>query len=327
MKEHVESFIAKLEEGISIGQKCIINKHPYEIRNIVVAGLGGSGIGGTIAAAVLDTELKVPVTVVKDYFLPGFANQHTLLLACSYSGNTEETLQTFDAAIKTGAKIICITTGGKLLELAKQHRCDAIIIPGGMPPRACFPYSFTQIFYALKGLDLISQSVVSELESTVSFLKSEENEIKKSAFVMASKLADKMPVIYSEAKFEGVCIRFRQQINENSKMLCWHAALPEMNHNELVGLVEPNENLAVIFIRNDSDYFRTQRRMEIVKEVASKVTPHVFEIWSKGNTLIEKAFYHILCGDWISVYLADIKKIDATEVRVIDFLKKELSAI
>ena len=327
MKEHVETFINKLEEGIAIGQKAVIRKHSSEIRNIVIAGLGGSGIGGTIAAAVLDEDLKVPVTVVKDYFLPAFVNEHTLLLACSYSGNTEETIQTFFSAQKSGAKIICITSGGKLLELARENDCDAIIIPGGMPPRACFPYSFTQLFYALHALDLIDSKIIRQLELTVGFLKAEEQNIKTEAHQMAVNLSGKLPVIYSEAKFEGVCIRFRQQLNENSKILCWHAALPEMNHNELVGLVEPDQRLAFIFVRNATDYNRTQRRMEIVKNVAANVSPLVFEIWSKGETLLERVFYHILMGDWISVYIAQIKQIDATEVRVIDFLKKELAGM
>jgi glucose/mannose-6-phosphate isomerase len=136
-----------------------------------------------------------------------------------------------------------------------------------------------------------------------------------------------MPVIYSDASFEGVAVRFRQQINENSKMLCWHHALPEMNHNELVGWTTPNDKLAVVFFRNETDYKRTQARMELTKKIVSGYTPHVFEIWSKGNTPIERTLYLVHLGDWISWYLSELKQIDATEVKVIDFLKGELAKV
>jgi glucose/mannose-6-phosphate isomerase len=142
---------------------------------------------------------------------------------------------------------------------------------------------------------------------------------------VAKKVKGKIAVLYSDAGYEGVCVRFRQQINENSKMLCWHHALPEMNHNELVGWVEKNENLAVIFMRNNNDYIRTQTRLDYTKEVATNVTSTIIEVWSKGESKLARTLYLVHIGDWISCYLADMKGIDAVEVNVITKLKNALA--
>ncbi len=144
---------------------------------------------------------------------------------------------------------------------------------------------------------------------------------------VAEILHDKFPIIYAESSFEGVCIRFRQQINENSKKLCWHHVIPEMNHNELVGWTTKNDDLAVVLFRNDNDYFRTQKRMEVNKTVFEKFTSTIIEIHSKGNSQLEKAMYLLHLGDWVSYLLAEKKGIDVTEVDVITYLKDELAKI
>jgi glucose/mannose-6-phosphate isomerase len=327
MKNQVESFISKLEEGISIGELAQFTSPKFSISNVVIAGLGGSGIGGTVVAQVLEQQIKVPIVVCKDYFLPSFVNENTLLIISSYSGNTEETVQVLKSALSVNPKIICVSAGGKVIELAKQHQLDHIIIPGGMPPRACFAYSFTQLFYVLNAMGLINDGFKSELDKTVVLLKAEVENIKTESKLLASKLYGTIPAIYSTASYEGVCVRFRQQINENSKMLCWHAALPEMNHNEIVGWVEKNEKVSVVFMRNADDFYRTQKRMDFLKEVALQCTPHVFDVWSKGDSMLARVFYLVLFGDWVSVYLSELKNIDPTEVRVIDRLKQTLNAL
>ncbi len=327
MKEHVEVFITRLKEGIAIGEKAQLTPATHEIKNVLIAGLGGSGIGGTVVAQILEQELKLPLSVCKDYFLPAFVNENTLLIISSYSGNTEETVQVLQAALPLNPKIVCVTAGGKVLEIAKQNNLDHIIIPNGMPPRSCFPYSFTQLFYVLKGMNLIGNSFEQQLANSVLLLESELENIKTEAKQLADKLYGKLPVIYSAANYEGVCVRFRHQVNENSKMLCWHAVVPEMNHNEIVGWVEQNENLAVVFFRNEDDFFRTQKRMDFLSEVVSHCTPNIYNVWSKGKSQLERTFYLVLFGDWVSVYLGELKNIDASEVKVIDRLKKALSEI
>lgn len=327
MKERIENFTNQMREAIAIGEKATFSAPKNEIRNVLVTGLGGSGIGGTIIAQVCEKELGVPLNVSKDYSIPNYVNEHTLLIVSSYSGNTEETLESLEMALKQKAKIVCVTSGGKVLEIAKQNGLDHIIIPGGMPPRSCLGYSLTQLFYVLHGMKQIGSNFKADLQKSVELMDSERENIKRDSRALAEKLIGKIPVIYSAANYEGVTVRLRQQIDENSKMLCWHHVFPEMNHNELVGWTEKHDDVAVIMFRNKDDYFRTQKRMDICKEIFAKYTPHIHEIWSKGDTQLQKSMYLIHYGDWISWYIAEIKNIDAVEVKVIDYLKGELSKI
>jgi len=327
MKELITSFTAQLRQAVDIGEKATFTKPGQEIRNVLITGLGGSGIGGSIIAQMVDQEMKVPVFVNKDYFIPAFVGPETLVIVSSYSGNTEETVAALETAIERRCKVVCVTSGGKILEIAQTQKLDHIVIPGGMPPRACLAYSFTQLFYVLNGLGLIGDWFKEEFETSIHLLDHEEEHICAEAYYLAEKLHKKIPVIYSQANYEAVSIRFRQQINENSKMLCWHHALPEMNHNELVGWTIPNDKLAVVFLRNETDYERTRARMELTKKVVVKYTPYIFEVYSKGTTQLQRSLYLIHFCDWVSWYLAEIRNIDATEVKVIDFLKGELSKI
>ena len=327
MKEHIAAFTTHISEAIKIGEAAKLKGSANEIRNVLVTGLGGSGIGGTIVAQLCEKELRVPINVSKDYFIPAYINQHSLVIVSSYSGNTEETLQALEAAQKQNAKIVCISSGGKVSEIAKANNLDLITIPGGMPPRSAFGYSSTQLFYVLRGMKLIGNDFSAQLKSTIALLNAEEENTKRDSHTLAEKLIGKLPAIYAAANYEGVAVRFRQQIDENGKMLCWHHVFPEMNHNELVGWTEQHEDIAVIILRNEDDYMRTQKRMEICKEVFARYTSSIHEIWSKGNSQIEKSFYLIHFTDWVSWYLSEIKNIDCSEIKVIDFLKGELAKI
>jgi glucose/mannose-6-phosphate isomerase len=325
MNQLVSNFTKQLADAFTIGENAKLSSPKHEISNVIITGLGGSGIGGSIVADLVADKISVPLAVNKDYFLPAYVNSRTLVIVSSYSGNTEETVNAMYIAIKNEAKIVCITSGGKILELAKKNAIDHIVIPGGMPPRSCLGFSFTQLFFILNHFKLISSDFKSQLKSAITLLDKEERTIKEDAASIASRLVNKTPVIYSASNMEGVAIRFRQQVNENSKMLCWHHVLPEMNHNELVGWTQKNEQLAVILFRNNTDYQRTQKRMEISKEVFSKFTSNLIEIYSKGNSTLEKALYLIHLGDWISCFLAELKKVDPVEIAVIDYLKSSLA--
>ena len=327
MKDLVENFPKQLREAVEIGEKADIKTPKTEIRNILITGLGGSGIGGTIVSEIVSNECPVPITVNKDYFLPAFVNEKTLVIVCSYSGNTEETLQAMEVAMKRKAVVVCISSGGKVVEIAKAHNLPHIIIPGGRPPRASLGYSLTQLFYVLRAFNLIKDDFKKQLKASIELIVGEEKSIRKEALEVAEFLYKKIPVIYAVDGYNGVATRFRQQINENSKMLCWHHVLPEMNHNELVGWAEKHEECAVVILRNKTDYSRTQTRIEISKEIFSKYTSSVREIWSKGASQLERSIYLIHLTDWVSCELADKKNIDATEVNIINHLKGELAKI
>ncbi len=325
MKKLIQDFPVQLEEALSIGKSYKFNTAKKEFANVVLTGLGGSGIGGSIVQNFVFDKLSIPFIVNKDYFLPSFVNENSLVIISSYSGNTEETLQAMKQALKVKATIICITSGGKIEKLAQKNGLDCIVLPSGMPPRACIGYSMTQVLFVLNAMGLISNSFEKDIKAAIKLLNTKSASIKTKARGLAKKLFGKTPIIYSGPAFEGVAVRFRQQINENSKMLCWHHVIPEMNHNELVGWRDKDDTRHVVIIRDEKDYKRTQMRMEINKKVIKKYAKGISELYSEGKSYWEKVFYFIHLTDWVSVYLADMRDQDAVEVKVIDFLKGELA--
>lgn len=327
MEQLIADFSKQLEKAIEIGRKTKLDFGGKRFANVVISGLGGSGIGGTIVSEIVSEEATAPILVNKDYFLPAFVNENTLVIISSYSGNTEETVNAMLQAIEKRATVVSVTAGGKVVEIAQKNNLPYILIPGGMPPRSCLGYSLTQLFFVLNAAGIISNRFEKELEKSVALLNKEEERIKKLAQRVAKKLYKKTTIIYSATGFEGVSIRFRQQVNENAKMLCWHNVIPEMNHNELVGWVDKNKKLGVVIFRNTSDYARTQSRIENNKVVIANCTSTIIELFSKGKSKLENSIYIIHLGDWISLYMAQLRNVDATEVNVIDRLKGALSKI
>ncbi len=327
MKVLVESFSNQLREALEIGTHAKLTSSKKKISNILISGLGGSGIGGTILAELVALEATIPITVSKGYFIPKFVNENTLVIISSYSGNTEETLQAMGLAIKRNAKIVCVTSGGKVADLAKKKKLDVISIPGGNPPRACLGYSLTQLFVILSFHKIIGNKYKAQIKAAIDLIEKEKEHIISEAKAVTDNLFEKTPIIYATTYFEGVAIRFRQQLNENSKLLCGHHVIPEMNHNELVGWASGSDRVAVVIFRDKEEYVRNDSRIEINKEVIKKYTPNITEIWSKGKSQLEKAIYFIHLGDWVSVMLADKRGVDAVEVKVIDMLKGQLSKV
>lgn len=325
MDQLIADFSKQLEEALAIGGKAQLKPPSRSIRNIVVSGLGGSGIGANLVSELVAGELKVPFVVNKDYFLPNFVNEHTLVIISSYSGNTEETVEAMADAFHRGADIVCVSSGGKVIEKAKEHGLDYIQIPGGNPPRACLGYSFVQQLFILNKLDFTSDKVIHDVRKAIDLLNTEEENIRKEAKDLAEYFHGKMPILYACDSIGSVAVRSRQQINENGKMLCWHHVIPEMNHNELVGWRDKNDDLAVLFLRNKSDYARSQQRIELNKQIIGQYTENVRELWSKGESPAERAMYLIHVMDWASYYLAILRDQDPVEVKVIDFLKGELA--
>jgi len=327
MQKLVANFSKQLTEAIAIGSNAKLTASANNISNVLICGLGGSGIGGSIVAELVAGNATVPINVTKGYFIPAYVNENTLVIISSYSGNTEETLNCMELAMAKNAKIVGITSSGKVLEICKAKNFDCIVVPGGMPPRSCLGYSLTQLFFVLGFHKIISNNYKAELEAAVTLIDKEETTIISEAKKIAATIHGKIPVIYATTYNEGIAIRFRQQLNENSKILCWHHIVPEMNHNELVGWTEKNENLSVLFFLDKDDYARNLARVDINKEVIKKHVSSVTDIYSKGNSIIEKAIYFIHLGDWISVALAELRGVDAVEVNVINHLKSKLSEL
>jgi len=323
MKTLIDNFPLQLREAVEIAQKA--NLRPGKVKQVLITGLGGSGIGGTIAAELAVDESPVPVSVSKGYFLPAFVNENTLVIVSSYSGNTEETINAMKIAEEKNAMITCITSGGWIAEEAAKKGYGLILLPGGNPPRSCLGYSLVQQLFLFHHYGLLKNSPEENILAAADLLTRERDTIHQEAKRIAAFLNGKLPVIYTTTYNEGIAIRFRQQLNENSKMLCWHHVIPEMNHNELVGWKTKNENLAVLFLRHKDEYERNVKRMEINRNVIKQYTPHITDVFSKGNSRIEKCLYLVHLTDWVSYYIAEANHTDANEVKVIDHLKNELS--
>lgn len=324
----IARFPAQLEEALNIAQNITLKKHNAPFRSVFISGLGGSGIGGGFVQDFVRGVCKLPVVVSKGYQAPNWINKHTLAICSSYSGNTEETISTFEQLLGTGAKIVVIASGGKLIDLAKKHGLDYVQVPGGWSsPRACMGYSIVAQLGILRAAKLIPGKLFNNIAAAQKLLSRDQAAIQKHARKIAGFLHGKTPVLYVADHMEAVAVRWRQQINENAKMLCWHHTVPEMNHNELVGWRDQRPDVAVIWLRNRDDFQRTSVRIDINKEIVQHYTQTSIELWSKGKSLIEKAFYFVHLGDWVSVYLAELRQVDPIEIKVIDFLKGELAKV
>jgi glucose/mannose-6-phosphate isomerase len=328
MDKMVARFPEQLEEALGIAQKITLKKHTAPLRSVFISGLGGSGIGGGFVQDFVRGICKLPVVVSKGYQAPAWINKNTLAICSSYSGNTEETLSTLEQLHHTGAKIVCIASGGKLIEIAKAKGYDYVQLPGGWSsPRACLGYSVVAQLGVFRAAKLIPGKVLSQVAGAQKLLKRDQTSIQKHARKIAGFLTGKTPVLYIADHMEAVAVRWRQQINENAKMLCWHHVIPEMNHNELVGWRDQRADVAVIWLRNHDDYSRTAIRTDINKEIVEHYTQTSIELYSKGKNLIEKALWLVHLGDWVSVYLAELRNVDPVEIKVIDFLKGELAKV
>ena len=325
MKDLITNLSSQIREAITIADSAVIKNTEKSISGILVCGLGGSGIGGKITSLLLGNELKVPFLCVNEYKIPAWVNENTLVIASSYSGNTEETLTAVSLCHEKGAEIAVITSGGKFLEMAIANNWNHVVVPGGEQPRAMLAYSLVQQMYLLYRYGLVSDQILKDLQDVPSFIDVEEQDIQEKALEVAKSFIGKTPIIYSGNDFEGIAVRWRQQINENAKELCWHHVYPEMTHNELVGWANGSDQFVPLFLYSETNHPRTMRRWEISKEIIAKHTPTVLECKAKGSTTVEEFFYLIHFGDWVSYLMAEIKEIDSVEVDVILHLKGEMA--
>jgi glucose/mannose-6-phosphate isomerase len=328
MIELVEQLPAQLAEALEIGAAATLNKHTSPIRNVFVAGMGGSGIGAEFVKEFTREELKVPFVVCKGYQIPKFVNKFTLAIISSYSGNTEETLSCFDELLKTGAKIIVVASGGKAIAKAKELGLDHVIVPAGSPsPRACIGYSIGTQAYVLTQMGVISSRTVKQLEGAVALMRKEQDNLRKAGEKLANQIYGKIPAIYTTDRMESVAVRFRQQVNENSKSLAWHHVIPEMNHNELVGWRGDYSNIVAVYFRHKDDFNRNSVRMDINQQTIAETQASIINLYSKGKNLVEKALYFVLLGDFATCFLCDLRGYDSIEVNAINHLKGELAKI
>lgn len=336
MLELLISFPKQCENALFIGEHS--RPAPSYKRNyphIVFIGLGGSAIGADIVKGYLIEEIGVPIFVNRNYTVPAFVNKDSLIFAISYSGNTEETLRAYGEAKKRSANIIAVTSGGKLKELALKNNDMLILIPKGYPPRCALGYSFIPVLALLSKLGLIKNKK-DKLKKTVRFLDSLQKEALSPAAkgssniakLVAKKIYKRFPVIYASARMEPIVTRWRGQFAENSKTLSSGHLFPEMNHNEIVGWVNPTASLkgfTAVMLKDKDDFPRNKKRMDITASILRKAGFNVLEIESLGKSFLERMLSLVYIGDFASFYLAILNKVDPTPVDRIMYLKKQLA--
>lgn len=304
-----------------------------EIHNIVIAGMGGSGIGGDLVKAVLANHCPIPIAVHRDYILPAFVTPQTLFIAVSFSGNTEETLLSVETAHKSGAKLIAITGGGKLAEFAAQRGIRCLTISSRGQPRSALGYLCLPVLAILarlgfsQGFDYRGdiQEAIRLLPRLVSgFHPDVEDSLPKQ---LAVQMHGKLPIVYAPQELGAVAVRWTGQINENAKSLAYHSVLPEMNHNEIEGWKFPPDltrRSFVVMLRDRAAHSQTQHRMDITAELIEKHTSGIAQVHSQGESLLARILSLIAVGDWTSFYLAVLYGQDPTPVVRIQELKRRL---
>ena len=337
MYNSIFDFPEHLNEGLKIGKNWNINTDEFiDIKNIVVAGMGGSAIGGDLIRTFLSSKLLIPYFVCRHYELPEFVDDETLVIVSSYSGNTEETLAALDDALRRKTMLAAITTGGLLADVAKVNEIPTANLPTGLQQRAALGYSFVPLLVFLEKIKLI-KNVVKSIEDVIKDLQKYREKFiedvpleKNQAKTIANNIYGKIPIIYAgPTLMDIVALRWKGQLCENSKNLAFANIYPEFNHNELVGwskvIDEYKDFLIVLNLRDKDDHPQISKRMDIVKRHIEEQGVEVIDINSEGTTPLCRMLSLIQLGDFVSYYLAILNKVDPTPVKAIANLKKALT--
>jgi len=334
MFKSIYDFSSNIESAFEIGEKILLNNNYNSINRVVIAGMGGSAIGGDVVRLLLSSSNNIPITVSRDYNLPSWVDENSLVICSSYSGNTEETLSSFDDAKIKNSKIISISTGGILKDLTNKNDLDFIKIPSGLQPRAALAFSFVPIVFLLIKIGIIGQEILEKLKNSLPELRkardlySQDNENNPS-YNLAHHIFKTFPVIYTQDNTTSIVARrWKGQLNENSKMLAFSNVLPEMNHNEIVGW-ENNPQLlkkiSIIWLIDKGNHKRNILRMNQTNLLIKNFSANQHFVELNGDTDIERNLKFIHFGDWLSYWCAIFHKIDPTPVKKIDILKNKLS--
>jgi len=313
MLEVINNFPKQCKKALSLSQGLSVQG---EIKNIVVAGMGGSAVGGDLLRAYLNNA-NIPVYVNRGYKVPKFVNENSLVFVVSYSGNTEETLAAYQDAYSKKAKIMAITSGGNLAD-----ECDKVIkIPSGLQPRAALGYLFFPMLGILHNTNIVRVKN-DELNEMLEIL-SDTKKFNDLGEALSKKLRAKIPIIYASQKFGPIAYRWKTQINENAKMPAFHNVFSEMNHNEIASYQGMDRKYTSILIRDGHDNERIKKRMDICKSIMEERVD-VEEVHTQGRGLLARMFSTIYLGDYVSYYMAIWNRVDPSPVEIIEGMKKKL---
>lgn len=334
MLDHLHAFPEQCQKAWEKVQRFELPLEYTRISNVVIAGMGGSAIGGDIVRRLALAESKLPVWVHRDYGLPAFVDASTLVIASSYSGNTEETLSAFTESLKTPAKKMVITSGGRLKQLAEKEGIPTFVIDYRAPPRAALPHSFIPLVGIFQKLGLLGDKSA-DLQEAVDILKKLSRDLLENrplasnpAKQLAAKLQGHVAVIYGAEMLTEVAQRWKGEFNENSKAWAFFESFPELNHNAVVGYefpLEVKERILVFMLRSPSLRPRNLLRCEITAKLLAKAgIAHEF-VEAGGKSALAQMMSLVLLGDYVSFYLSMLNEVDPTATDAINFVKQSLA--
>lgn len=332
MLERIKDLPRQVRDAWAIAQRAQIPPAFGDVRAVVVAGMGGSAIGGDLAAALVAGDMKVPMSVHRDYGLPAYGGRDTLVIASSYSGNTEETLSSFEEARKRAAKVVAITTGGRLAELATAAGFPLVRFAYAARPRATLGYSLMLVLGVLSRIGLardLSADVDGALADVARLQErvhegARTNEAKKLALALAGKVV----FVYGAGAMGVMARRVKGQWNENAKNWAAFDVLPELDHNAVVGFPHPpvaKQALAVLILRSSHDLGRHRVRWEATKELLDQAGIEHHSLELPGATALSEVLQMTYYTDHVSFYLALLNGADPSPNRAIDLLKDRLA--
>ena len=336
MLEHLHGFPEQCQKA---WEKVLRFELPHlhtKISNVVILGMGGSAIGGDLVSSLAASEAKLPVIVNRDYNLPAFVDARTLVIASSYSGNTEETLAALEAARQAGAMLLAITTDGELATRARELKVPLLTFDYRAQPRAALGHSIVALIGIVGRLGFVSNKKA-ELDEAISVMESWQREINEAvplaknwAKKLAKKLHEHLSVVYGAGHLSQVARRWKGQFNENAKAWAFFEQLPEMNHNALAGTQFPPdlaEKIVTVTLTSSLDHPRTRVRFQITQEILSQQGVSCEVVEARGASRLAQMLSAIHFGDYVSFYLAMLYGVDPTSLEVVDYLKQRLAEI
>ena len=332
MLDRIKDLPKQVRDAWTIARAAQLPPAHGDVRNITVAGMGGSAIGGDLAAALLAGELKVPMNVHRDYGLPAYVGRDSLVIASSYSGNTEESLSSFEEAQRRGARVLVLTTGGKIAELARAAKYPVITFSYPAQPRAALGYSLGLVLGALTRLGFV-RDLSADIDAALADVAKLEERVHEGARTndakkLAIELYGRVIFAYGGGVLGVMARRVKGQWNENAKNWGAFDVLPELNHNGVVGFPHPDiarDALTVLLLRSDRDNPRHKLRFDVTRELLDRASiPHKTLQFSGANMLSE-VLQLTLFTDYVSFYVALLNGVDPSPVKSIDYLTERLA--
>jgi glucose/mannose-6-phosphate isomerase len=336
-RDPADALIVASEEWKQVSFEAEVRDSDNDGRNltgVVVTGMGGSALAALIAHAWLGEKLAIPFDVVRDYDLPEYVDGSTLVIASSYSGNTEETVSCLEQAHDRGAQVAVIAAGGKLIESAETASIVHIKVPPGLQPRMAMLFNLKALGTLLAHFGVMPQETVDEISETADWLHDEssnwESDVttdKNPAKQLALQAVGKTPVFYGGKLTGPVAYKWKISWNENAKNVAFWNVYPEANHNEFIGWAShpADKPFAVFDLKSSFEHPRILKRFEISDRLLSGLRPKATPVELEGDTVLKQLLWGCILADFTSIYVAILNGVDPTPVDLVEKLKRELN--